>query len=130
MIIEFREPLSLRHIEGFSKRRVDWLEKKIIAESYWIKPIALDMEYDLVLDGQHRMEVALRLGLTRVPVVRFDYSKVFLRSLRPNYEFDWRIVTKRALEGDIYPYKTVKHDFDCPLPVCRFRLEELGYGGQ
>ena len=128
MKIEMCTPDRLKHIEGYSKRRVDWLTEKIIKEGVWTKPLALDLEHDLVLDGQHRMEVALRLGLKQVPVVRFDYSQVPLHTLRAKYQFDWKLVTERALKNDIYPYKTVKHDFVEPLPVCSFTLKELGYG--
>jgi len=127
MKIEFCETTLLKHIEGYSNRRVDWLCKKILAEGIWSKPLALDLEYNLVLDGQHRMEAALRLGLKQVPVVRYNYAHVPLKTLRPKHQFDWVKVTEQALKGDIYPYKTVKHNFTEPLPVCSFALKELGY---
>jgi hypothetical protein len=125
MIIEFCDTKLLLHIEGYSKRRVEWLCEIILAEGIWTKPLALDMTHNLVLDGQHRMEVAMKLGFKYVPAVRYDYVQVPIRSLRPSYEFDWKIVTERALRGDIYPYKTVKHHFPIPLPECSFTLEEL-----
>ncbi len=116
---------SLIHIEGFSKKRVDWLVEKIIKENFWTKPLAVDLEHHLVLDGQHRMEAAKFLGLTNVPVIKYDYSKVKLWSLRPKYEFDWKEVTRRSLEGMPYPYKTVKHEFEIKLPKCEIPLELL-----
>jgi len=125
MNIGFCETNLLRHIEGHSKRRVNWLCKKILAEGIWTLPIALDSTYNLVLDGQHRMEAALKLGFQRVPVVRYVYADVSLRSLRLNHYFDCELVTERALSGNIYPYKTVKHDFENPLPECSFELEIL-----
>ncbi len=116
----------LRHIEGFSKKRVDWLVKKIQREGIWRIPIALDEQYDLVLDGQHRMEAAKQLGLKWVPAVRYIYADIKVWSLRPNHSFDWKLVTERALAGDIYPYKTVKHNFPGGgLPECHFQLAEL-----
>lgn len=123
--IEFVEPARLRHIEGFSPKRVEWLSKKIVKEGVWSKPIALDDQHHLVLDGQHRMEVALKLGLKRVPAVKFTYSAVEIWSLRPQYTFDWKAVVERALSEDIYPYKTVKHRFPHDMPACNYRLEEL-----
>jgi hypothetical protein len=119
------DPKRLRHIEGFSARRVSWLRKKVTSEGHWIKPIALDDKHNLVLDGQHRMEVALALGLKRVPAVKYAYAKVEVWSLRPKYSFTWKDVVARALEGDIYPYKTVKHRFPDDLPECDFPLSEL-----
>lgn len=125
MLVEFFPTSDLRHVEGFSQKRVDWLSSKIQEEGIWTKPLALDMEHGLVLDGQHRMEVAKELGLKRVPVVKFDYAAVPLRSLRENHQFTWQDVVDRALSSDIYPYKTVKHDFVDPLPTLSLELSEL-----
>jgi hypothetical protein len=119
------DPAKLRHIEGFSKHRVRWLRRKVIAEGRWVKPIALDNRHNLVLDGQHRMEVALALGLKRVPAVKFSYADIEVWSLRPKYSFTWQEVVARAIAGDIYPYKTVKHRFPADLPPCDIPLDEL-----
>lgn len=116
---------SLIHIEGFSKKRVNWLVDKIIKDNHWTNPLAIDSDYHLVLDGQHRMEAAKFLGFKNVPVIKYDYSNVKLWSLRPNYEFDWKEVTRRSLAGMPYPYKTVKHEFDMKLPKCEIPLETL-----
>lgn len=117
---------QLRHIEGFSRKRVDWLAEKILAEGVWTKPVALDHAHNLVLDGQHRMETAKRLGLKWVPAVRYDYAAVELWSLRPAHQFDWQQVTQRALADKPYPYKTVKHRFpEGGLPAIAIPLEEL-----
>lgn len=125
MQIELVPTIALRHIEGFSERRVDWLVAKILSEDAWNKPIALDTRHNLVLDGQHRMEAASRLGLRVVPAVRFEYASVEVWSLRPQYSFTWQDVEARALSGDIYPYKTVKHAWSEPLPKVRYALEDL-----
>lgn len=124
--VELVEVADLRHIEGFSQRRVDWLKDKILREGIWNKPLALCDRHALVMDGQHRMEVARALELRRVPAIKYSYAAVTIWSLRPEkYAFDWRMVTQRALAGDIYPYKTVKHAFPVPLPTCRFTLDDL-----
>lgn len=125
MILEFVPPESLRHIEGFSRRRVATLREKVVREARWTKPIAIDDEHGLVMDGQHRMEVAIALGLKRVPAVRYAYSAVEIWSLRPNISFTWRDVVARALAGDPYPYKTVKHRFPGQPVTCDVPLEEL-----
>lgn len=126
MRIEMVDVARLRHIEGFSKKRVQWLKDKIVREGVWNKPVALDAEHDLVLDGQHRMEVAKALGLRRIPAIRYDYSAVKVWSLRPGkHDFTWETVVQRALAGDIYPYKTVKHEFPEPLPSCEFCVGDL-----
>lgn len=124
--IEMVEVDWLKHIEGFSTKRVQWLKNKIVGKGIWNKPVALDSEHGLVLDGQHRMEVARALGLKRIPAVKYSYAEVKVWSLRPRkYEFTWETVVQRALVGDIYPYKTVKHEFPVSLPVCNFPLDDL-----
>lgn len=126
MKVELVEVEDLKHIEGYSKRRVEWLKKKVLKEQIWNKPLALDDKHALVMDGQHRMEVARALGFKRVPAVKFSYADIEIWSLRPGkYEFDWKMVTERALSGDIYPYKTVKHRFPGDLPVISYTLDEL-----
>lgn len=121
-----RVPVAdLRHIEGFSKKRVAWLVEKIKTEQHWTRPLSLDEQYDLVLDGQHRMEAAKILGLLWVPAVRFRYSEVEVWSLRTKYSFTYKEVTERALAGEIYPYKTVKHRFAQPPPDVVFSLREM-----
>lgn len=118
--------VSLKHIEGFSPKRVKWLTEKIQREGIWNKPLALEKDHHLVLDGQHRMEVARFLGLREVPAVLFDYAQVEVWSLRPKtHQFDWREVVRRSLADDIYPYKTVKHGFSDPLPACALNLSDL-----
>lgn len=116
---------GLVHIEGFSEKRVAWLVDKIRSEAVWTRPLSLDEEFDLVLDGQHRMEAAKILGLLWVPAVRFRYSEVEVWSLRPKYSFTYKDVTERALAGDIYPYKTVKHRFARPPPDVTIDLKEM-----
>ena len=125
MDIEFFEVKHLKHIEGFSQKRVEWLRNKILNEKIWTKPLAVDNKYGLVLDGQHRMEVALSLNLLKVPVIRFVYAEVPIRSLRKKYSFSWKDVQDRAINGNPYPYKTVKHDFVNPLPEIEISIEDL-----
>jgi len=128
MSIDLVKVELLRHIEGFSKKRVEWLKEKICREGIWTKPIVIDGEHHLVMDGQHRMEVARALKLRYVPCVRYRYDEVELWSLRPNHEVTAELVIARALRGDPYPYKTVKHRFSTPLEACRVNLDELRGG--
>lgn len=129
MEIQLVPTKGLLHIEGFSQKRVNWLADKIVREGRWTKPLALDADTHLVMDGQHRMEVARRLGLDVVPAALYRYSEVEIWSLRPNHEFSWETVVARGTAGDIYPYKTVKHAFPEPLPDCDYDLASLGYTG-
>lgn len=116
---------KLRHIEGFSKRRVAWLKKKILKESIWTKPVYIEREHGLVMDGQHRMEVARAMGLVHVPCVLLSYDDVDVWSLRQNHEVTPALVIQKSLRGDLYPYKTVKHRFPAPTARCQIPLATL-----
>jgi hypothetical protein len=126
-VLQFIDVATLRHIEGFSPRRVAWLAKKIQSEGKWTKPVVVDRDYHLVMDGQHRMEVARALSLLAIPALVFDYEDVQVWSLRPrSYQVSCQEIRSRALSGQIYPYKTAKHRFPCgELPVLELPLREL-----
>lgn len=123
--IELVPSENLRHIEGWSPTRVEWLSEKILSEGTWTKPLALDRDNYLVMDGQHRMEASKKLGFQFVPAILFDYRDVEIWSLRPQYEFDWQTVVERSLSDNPYPYKTVKHKFPYDIPNCAIDLDEL-----
>ena len=120
------ETSLLRHIEGFSKKRVAWLKNKISTENIWLVPLKIDDEHNLVMDGQHRMEVAKALALSYVPCIKYSYNEVEVWSLRANHVVTPQLIINKALCGDIYPYKTAKHSFpDSGDLLCEFELSEL-----
>jgi len=114
-------PIKLNPIEAHSKERVDWLSEKIINEGYWSKPIAVAKEHNLVMDGHHRLETALRLGFLRVPCFIFSYKEINIYSLRDEIEVTHDIIVKNFLESKLFPYKTVKHE----LPTTKFKRISL-----
>lgn len=127
---------SLRHIEGFSSKRVTWLVAKMKKEQLWTRPVCLAPVKDaagkvvhLVMDGQHRTEAALQLGLREVPAQLFDYHDVEIWSLRPSQEVTVERVIARSLARDPYPYKTVKHRFSSPIVEIAVPLPALKKGG-
>ena len=124
--IKLVETSSLRHVEGYSDKRVKWLKEKIHSEGIWNKPICIDSEHGIVMDGQHRMEVAKELGLSIVPSIGFKHSEVDFWSLRPNnHEVTLELIMSKSLSGNIYPYKTVKYSFPTEIPGCAINLGEL-----
>jgi len=115
----------LRHIEGFSLKKVQQLKNKILGEQRWTKPLCIERGHFLVMDGQHRMEVARELGLRHVPCLLFTYEEVEFWSLRRNCKVTKRLVITKGLSGNIYPYKTVKHRFPIAIPTLDICLREL-----
>ena len=114
--VELINVSGLVPIEGFSIKRSKNIETKILSEGVWTKPIIVEKNYMLILDGHHRFNICKERGFKKVPAVLVDYSDVGIRSLRKNYQFSYLDVISNALSGSLYPYKTVKHDlsFECP----------------
>lgn len=120
---------QLKHIEDFGRKRVDWLKNKILSEGVWTVPLKIEKKNFLVMDGQHRMEVAKLLNLTYVPCILYSYDEVKVWSLRDNYEVNADLITQRVFEDNIYPYKTAKHafpdsgDLKCEIPLSQLKKE-------
>ena len=124
--IDFISTKKLIHVENFSKKRVLWLYNKVQKEGVWKKPLIVDKDYFIVMDGQHRMEVAKILKLDYVPCIMLDYKKVKFYSLRKKYQFNLDEIIQKATNGNIFPYKTVKHVFDNQSDIkCNFTINEL-----
>ncbi len=119
--------ISLLHgIEEFSPERATELEAKIVQEGTWSVPVIITKDTYLVLDGQHRFEVAKRLGLKKIPAVIVDYSDVNVWSLRKEIAVSPRKVETMVLKkGEIYPFKTVKHKFGFVIPAVSYNIQSL-----
>lgn len=117
----------LRHIEAHSEKRVANMITKMRASGVWQRPICVERNHLLILDGQHRFEVARALGLSHVPCAMFDYDDEDLKvwSLHADCEVSKQLVIDRSLRGDIYPYKTAKHAFPRKVGKIMLTLEEL-----
>ncbi|MCM1233439.1 MAG: NTP transferase domain-containing protein [Ruminococcus flavefaciens] len=103
-------------IEAYDENRVVDLIDKINNDNIWKTPIIVEKNNMLVLDGQHRLESAKRMHLTHIPSVLVSYKDVDVWSLRAEEKVNKKLVAQRALEGNIYPYKTVKHKFPFRIP--------------
>ena len=107
-------PKNLNPVEDHNEERVDWLSEKILSEGYWSKPLAIAKEHNLVMDGHHRLQSALKLRLIRVPCFIFSYKEINIYSLRDDIEVSREIIVKNFLDSKIFPYKTVKHELPTP----------------
>jgi choline kinase len=123
--IELVDPLKLKHIEGFDNQRVDTLLKKIESEGIWSAPLLVENKDFIVLDGQHRLEVAKKLGLKKVPIILSSYEDVIVWSLKKEEKVSCEIIRKRIKNNSPYPYKTVKHLFSFQIPKTNYPLYSL-----
>jgi len=126
-MIKFVNPKDLNHIEKWSVKRVKTLYAKILSDNVWTKPLCIDKTYLLIMDGQHRHEVALLMKLKQVPVIFFDYQDPNFRvwSAKGKIDVTGTSIIENYLKGKIYPYKTVDHEWHCKIPSCKIPLAEL-----
>lgn len=115
--IEYVKVHDLKHIENFDADRVFALTEKIKKEGTWNVPIIISEKGKLILDGQHRTEVAKILGFQKIPAIIVDYSDVRVWSLKKEERVSQNLVETRILKRNKpYPYKTVKHKFNFDIP--------------
>lgn len=124
-VVELISTEGLQHIEDFDPQRVAELKEKIKKEALWTVPIIVEKKNKMVLDGQHRMEVAKAMGLKQIPAIVVDYNDVKVWTLRREYPVSQRKVYAKVNSGNYYPYKTVKHKFSFTIPEICIELDKL-----
>jgi len=123
--VELVEVSKLKSIEGHISERVALLREKIWKEGVWKRPIVVEKKNLLVLDGNHRFQVAKLLQMERIPAILIDYGEIEVWSLREDEFVSRDEVIRRALSGELYPYKTAKHKFPNVNLICDISTEEL-----
>ena len=116
---------GLHHIEEHEEARVKELEEKIRAEKRWTRPVIVEAKNKLILDGQHRYEVARSLKLKKIPAILVDYDSVKVWTLRREYPVSAAKVAAKVRRNEVYPYKTVKHKFPFEVPEIDIPLDTL-----
>lgn len=103
------------------------LTEKICTDNFWYSVIPIEASKNIVMDGNHRIMVAYRLGLKRVPIVRLNYSDESVKVLdwSTNKEFDIHSIFETINKGVIFPYKTTRHIFTPQLPHVKIPLLDL-----
>jgi hypothetical protein len=123
-LIEVEYINHLYPIEGYIEKLIPPIEDYVISGGYWIDAIKIERN-NRILDGHHRFEVAKRLDLRKIPVVRFNYRDLEMWSLRDEFDIEINDVYRKSLLGDIYPEKTVKHRFPDVNCMCKINISKL-----
>lgn len=118
---------TLRPSEHVDAAAVDALALQIETHGLWLLPISVEAGTGWVMDGNHRLQAAFRLGLSRVPCVTLRYDDPRVRVLRwaDGAPITPENITRMAHEGLLLPFKTTRHVFDPPLPATSVPLAEL-----
>jgi ParB-like nuclease domain len=114
----------LKH-EQVDPDRVAELMNSITRIGVWTEPICVDAETKVIMDGHHRYEAAIQLGLAFIPARGFAYSEVIIRSRRDDFRIDAAEIRRRAMAGNLYPPKTTHHVFPTQTRRCAISLKDL-----
>lgn len=124
--VELVDVSELKGIEANDPDRATELEAEIKKCGKWTVPVIVAKKGMLVLDGQHRLEVAKRMGLKKIPAIIVRYEDVDVWTLHKEIKVSQKSVEKMVLKDHkMYPYKTVKHKFNFDIPVIEYDLKEL-----
>ena len=117
------------HEEG-KPRNVDTLHEITLRWSAYTKPLLVDRETGTILDGHHRYHVGIRIGLSRLPVIKVDYlsDDGIELDIWPASELEFltkQQVIAMALSESVFPPKTSRHRFSDHMPPIAVPLDLL-----
>ncbi len=124
--------IEIGSLRGHEEVIPDNLEKrssKLLAMGFY-KPIIVDRDSLVILDGHHKWTAARLLGLERVPVLMVDYLLDESVNVGVWPDCGRESITKHevlemGLSGGVFPPKTSRHMFPFRIPSIRIPLEEL-----
>ena len=128
---------SLKPLEKVLPSHLKNLENLILQDQIIKKPIIVDRDHNIVLDGSHRYAFLIRYGYEFAPVIKVNYSdeSIFVGNhLKHRYIQDKSFVISksevisRGLNEDIYSARTTRHFFPFRKEDFPVSLERLNKG--
>jgi hypothetical protein len=102
---------NLKIHEMVVERHVVELKAEIIRDGVLKRPIAVDCNTMVVLDGHHRLCALRDLGYRKVPVIFVDYrsSDIQVEGWQVGREVTKESVVRAGISGEKFPPKTSRH---------------------
>ena len=127
VLIQISELLPHEEIKQKKLRKLIDLVKK---RGGLYEPILVDRETKTLLDGHHRYNTALHLGLKFIPGIEVDYledESIQVESWpgKEEMKITKESVLSMAKSENLFPPKTSKHSISFEYPKQFFTLEEL-----
>ena len=119
----------LRPHEQFREELLRRLLDRIRIDGVVRKPVLVEAEHLVILDGHHRVEALRLLGCKRVPVYLVDYDDgsigltTWPGAVVPTVTK--AEVVDHGLRGDLFPPKTTRHLVTVSLDEVRVPLDDL-----
>ena len=116
--------------EEIKQKKLSKLIDLVKKRGGFYEPILVDRETKILLDGHHRYNTALHLGLNLIPGIEVDYLEDESIQVEPwpgkeEVEITKQSVLSMAKSGNLFPPKTSKHSISTEYPKQFFSLEEL-----
>jgi len=115
----------LKPHEEIKLDRAKQLYAEIKQTNIWTTPILVDSEFLIVMDGHHRLKVAQLLELNSLPCFVLPYSSIDVYKCGTNIPFSSELIIEKALNNELFPYKTTRHIVRHPLPNISIALDAL-----
>ena len=124
--------VELARLHGHERTReplLGDLVAQIKKDGYLRRPILVEAEHLVILDGHHRVEALRILGCRKIPVYLVDYGDpAIVLATWPGAIVS--TVTKeevvdRGVRGDPFPPKTTRHVVSLDVEEVRMALDEL-----
>ena len=105
------EMSKLKGHEKTERVRLKNLRDEIESDGILMKPIVVDGETNVVLDGHHRIHALSLLGCSKIPVCYVDYNskRIGVLCMNKDIEITKSKVVEAALKNEPYPPKTTWH---------------------
>jgi ParB-like chromosome segregation protein Spo0J len=102
---------KLKEHEDTDAKHFKELTKEIKSDGILKRPIAIDRNTNVVLDGEHRLRILKEMGYDKIPAVFVDYSspKIMVLPWRRGEKITKDAVIKAGLTGEKMPPRTSKH---------------------
>ncbi len=116
---------ELRVHELIQRKKVEELKEDILREGRIKRPILVDENTLVVIDGHHRLQALKELGCKFIPALLVDYrsSDICVEPWRDCDIISKEDVIKAGLTGRPFPPKTSKHFIVCE--GCKRHVEHL-----
>jgi hypothetical protein len=127
-VVELVEIDKLRQHEKVNKEHLDSIRNKILKTGIFKEPIIVDKKNLVVLDGHHRLNSCLQLGLKKIPCLMVDYIKdknIKVKSRRKGFLITKEIIIDKAKSSELFPNKTTKHFIPGRIKGMKIPLADL-----
>lgn len=104
---------KLKPHERIRRERVEELMRKIREKKAFTKPIIVEENHFVILDGHHRFAALKKMGAKLIPAYLLNYNskevRVFLRRKEMREKLIKDCILRTALSGKVFPHKTTRH---------------------